>query len=95
MLHLCAALQHILVVGLPGLEPGTSSLSVQYPTFQCVMVCPAIWLFCSIFVYFEHLLCPVRASLQPYCNQDGCSKSMRVDSISSPTKAVALAARRG
>jgi hypothetical protein len=57
------------IVGLPGLEPGTSSLSVPHPTFYSVLACPVIWLFCSSFTYVEHLLCPPRTSLYwPGCS---------------------------
>jgi hypothetical protein len=48
-------------VVLPGLEPGTSSLSVPHPTFHSVLICPVIWLLSSIFTCAEHLQCPKRS----------------------------------
>ena len=60
-------------VGLPGLEPGTSSLSVPHPQCQPVLARPEIWPFCSIFTCVEHLLCPLRTGLcRPGCST-GCS----------------------
>jgi hypothetical protein len=52
-------------VGLPGLEPGTSSLSVPHFPFHSVLACLVIWPFCSILAYIDHLLCLPRTSASP------------------------------